>query len=337
MSAYFDNSSVSENSKKPSAHDICGRKIANSMEGKPEECLKTELSIQHVPGDVYIITYPKTGTTVLQYMCHLLRTNCSGDEFEDIHQVCPHTSSAWFIGQDLNAPQTALPRLFKSHRELQQVAPFSNGIKYISTIRDPTQTLISIWNFRKERGTNVCDESLIDFARSRRWMESNNDGSVTNLFENLTTYWKCRTADNFLLLPFEDFVSNREDWLPIIAKFLDVPCTPELVKKVSAMTSKEAMLLNCSKFDESWCKSQRELLKRPHPKILRDSSKVTKGHGEMAKSVMDNCDIHEIQSKLWYEKVEKVTGIKSYEEMRYKLNQFHFPHLYETRHDEKVI
>jgi hypothetical protein len=60
-------------------------------------------------------------------MCHLLRTNCNCDDFEDIHQVCPHTSSAWFIGQDLNQPQSAIPRLFKSHREIQQVAPFENG------------------------------------------------------------------------------------------------------------------------------------------------------------------------------------------------------------------
>jgi len=330
MSAYMNTTGFN------SLHDICGRKMAMKMEGKPDECLMTELSIQHVPGDVYIVTYPKTGTTVLQYMCHLLRTNSNGDNFEDIHQVCPHTSSAWFIGQDLNAPQMAVPRLFKSHREIQQVAPFSRGVKYISTIRDPTQTLISLWNFRKERGTDESNESLLDFAKSRRWCESNNDGSVTNLFENLTTFWKCRTADNFLLLPYEDFVSNREDWLPIIAKFLDVPCTPELIKNVAAMTSREAMLLNCSKFDESWCKSQRDFLKRPHPKIQRDSSKVTKGHS-MTKSVMEDDDVKVVQAHLWYEKVEKVTGIKSYEEMRYKLNQFHFPHLYETAHDEQII
>jgi hypothetical protein len=307
------------------------------MEGKPVECLQTELSIRHVPGDVYIVTYPKTGTTVLQYMCHLLRTNCNGDDFEDIHQVCPHTSSAWFIGQDLNQPQSAIPRLFKSHREIQQVAPFENGVKYISTIRDPTQTLISIWHFRRERGTGNYNENLIDFAKSKSWSDFNNNGSVTNLFENIATFWKCRTTNNFLLLPFEDFVTNREDWLPIIANFLNVPCTPELIKKVADMTSKESMLLNCSKFDESWCRNQREKLHRHHPKIQRDSSKVTTGHAEVSKSAINDVELKQIQTLLWYEKVEKVTGIKCYEEMRYKLNQLHFPHLYETRHDERII
>ena len=34
--------------------------------------------------------------TILQYIVHLIRTDGLGVEFDDIHQVCPHTSSAWY-------------------------------------------------------------------------------------------------------------------------------------------------------------------------------------------------------------------------------------------------
>ncbi len=59
-------------------HDIIEPKNPIGMHGKPHECLETETSIVHEPGDIYIVTYPKTGTTLLQYMCHLLRTNGEG-------------------------------------------------------------------------------------------------------------------------------------------------------------------------------------------------------------------------------------------------------------------
>jgi hypothetical protein len=73
------------------------------MVGKPQECLTVERSIQYKEGDIYIVTFPKTGTTFLQYLCYLIRIKAETEDprhqFEDIHQVCPHTSSAWCVKQ----------------------------------------------------------------------------------------------------------------------------------------------------------------------------------------------------------------------------------------------
>jgi len=305
-------------------HDIIGREAPDHMDSKPLECVEVERGINHREGDIYIVTYPKTGTTILQYMCHLLRTKCEGADFEDIHQVCPHTSSAWFIDQDLNAPQEAPPRLFKSHRKLEQVAPFAKGVKYIATIRDPTRTLMSVWSFRQERGNADPNEAtVIDFAKSKRWTQSNNGSSVTSYFDHIAGFWKCRHASNFLLIPFEDFVECREKWLPLIADFMGVSCNDSLVAKVAFMTSKEEMLKNVSKFDESWCRAQREAKGRPHPKIIKDAAKVTRGHD--ISSVLQDEELKKIQQSLWDAKVAAVTGINNYDEMRRLLCEQHFP------------
>lgn len=355
-------------------HDICGRKRPTSMIGKPDGCIEAEESLQYQEGDIVIVTFPKTGTTLLQYMCHLLRTEGKHNQFEDIHQVCPHTSSAWFIGQDLNMEQIARPRLFKSHRELSQVAAFAKGVKFISTIRDPLATLLSAYSFGKVRQSDREDASALEFALSDKWSKEYNQGSITTIFEHFATFWQCRYCVDFLLLPYEDVISDRSKWLVKIGEFMNVPSTsltPEIISTISDMTSKESMLTQVSKFDESWCKRERERLARPHPIIKNIAAKVTTGHdhllvessssssSSMAQSI--NTSIHPSQSlhvqaanklstnsssnsdgepkpllsvreqlqalndKLWKEKVESVTGIRSYQEMRDRLVLLHFP------------
>ena len=65
--------------------------------------------------DVFIATYPKCGTTLLQQMLHTLRTR--GDmSFDEITEVVPWFESAWDIGIDPGAKQVASPRVFKTHR-----------------------------------------------------------------------------------------------------------------------------------------------------------------------------------------------------------------------------
>lgn len=316
------------------AHDICGRLNPQPMKGKPRECFLTEISLESKPGDTFIVTFPKTGTTFVQYVCHLLNTNCDTD-FEDVHQVCPHLSSAWFIGQDVNAnaptsrqigsyPCT-IPRLFKSHRQLEQVLPFSKGIKYIATIRDPNTTLLSVFSFKKARFQLPADMTLEEYALSDNWSRAFSEGCIQTVFDHYATFWKCRNTKNLLLLPYEDIVSQRAKWIPVIAKFMECPCDDALIQKVSNLTSKDAMLESVSKFDESWCARERERMGRHHPNIVRDAPKVTKGNPELAKDLANNPVILKHQEDLWRTKVEAVTGVSSYEEMRRALEEKYFP------------
>ena len=120
-------------------------------------------------------------------------------------------------------------------------------------------TLISSWQFRKERGQIAEDVSLYDFAMSDSWSVANNRGSINTLFDHLATFFQCREAKNFLLLPFEDFVKDRVKWLPIIANFMEIPYDAALIEKVAYLTSRESMLNDVAKFDESWVGKQREV------------------------------------------------------------------------------
>eukprot|EP01041_Mallomonas_annulata_P005785 gene5785-11686_t len=315
------------------AHDICGHMPPQNMPNKPPECLKTETNIAHRDGDTYIVTFPKTGTTLIQFVCHLLRTGADerATSFDDIHQVCPHTSSAWYIQQDLNAEQIAHPRLFKSHRMLQQIVPHQKNVKYIATIRDPWKTLVSCYEHRRTQGRlsppGVKPPSLLEFSFSPTWLRALNEGSVETIWDHFLTFWKCRNAKNFLLLPFEDFVENKSQWLPIIANFMNVPCSTELIGEIIHLTSLESMLELVNKFDESWVVKMSQEIGRAHPTINSAAAKVTNGHGQMNIEVSeeDKEAITELHNKMWIEKIESKVGISCYDDMRKELRELYFP------------
>ena len=79
-----------------------------------DESIENALSFVPQEGDVFVATHSKAGTTMMQQICHQLRSN--GDiDFEEISVVVPWLEMAHDVGTDLNAPQKYSPRVFKTH------------------------------------------------------------------------------------------------------------------------------------------------------------------------------------------------------------------------------
>ena len=95
------------------------------------------------PGDVIISPYAKCGTTWLQQTFHTLRTG--GDmDFDDISRVVPWIETSRLLEIDLEAPQRADPRGFKSHLAWDEIP---KGARYVVSQREPKDALVSMHRF----------------------------------------------------------------------------------------------------------------------------------------------------------------------------------------------
>lgn len=227
--------------------------------------------------DVFILTAPKTGTTLLQQMCQQLKRPGPEVEFEDIYQVSPFLELAYDLGQDKSGFLESLdrPRVFKTHQRLSAIP---RGGKYICVVRDPEQTALSWYNFllRRESPAVLAHRSVDSFIQDAEWFaEGMRYGA--SLWEYYSEFYMACNLDNVLVLCFEDLIENIGEHLALIGQFIGVPASNlnERVDEMVRCCSKEFMLSHISKFDESW--THRELLRigrAPEPDAFSASPRV---------------------------------------------------------------
>mmetsp|Transcript_22078 Transcript_22078/g.28588 ORF Transcript_22078/g.28588 Transcript_22078/m.28588 type:complete len:337 (-) Transcript_22078:15-1025(-) len=256
--------------------------------------------------DIILVCAPKTGTTWLQQLCHQIRTK-GHMEFQDIYQVSPWIQLAWDLDQTIDTPQVAPPRIFKTHQRLSAV---NKGAKYLCTIRDPVDTLISWYNFLKAHGAPVAVEnSLDDFINNKEYVTENMRFGAS-IWEYYVEFVKCCSLPNVYVLVFEDLVQNIETLIPKIAEFMGVKLSSAEINTVVKLSSKDFMS-KCDAFSESWTYDQLVKVGRcPDPESFCPVSKVSAGHHD----VFSNASLLKLKEK-WDTIVYDQTGIKNYDEM----------------------
>mmetsp|Transcript_9370 Transcript_9370/g.21311 ORF Transcript_9370/g.21311 Transcript_9370/m.21311 type:complete len:329 (+) Transcript_9370:75-1061(+) len=257
------------------------------------------------PTDVVVITFPKTGTTLLQQTCEQLRTG--GDmSFSEITERQPWLDFAWDCGQDIDAAQVAHPRLFKSH---QLFSAINRGAKCLSMVRDPKAVLLSWFAFQKLKGRPLF-VSLADaneYARAGNFEGANIFG--TNVWDFYVELWEVRHEPNVLALCYETLVKDARSQLPAIARFIGVPAGEDLLQRVEAMTSKAFMLEHQEQFDDHFIMEKGGEMGRA-AKVLEAGSKVTPGH----KDVLTAETLAWLDQN-WKTKVTPRTGLATYEDL----------------------
>src|SRR5207244_10510601 len=165
-----------------------------------EESLRRGISFRPRPMDVLIATYPKCGTTWLQQIVHGLRTRGSMD-FDEITAVVPWIELAFDLGTDLDAPQVAQPRAFKTHLPWTEI-PKSSASGY--ALRDPKDVLVSVYHFhegwRFEPGTIPFGSFAREFFMSRE--------SGRRYWRHVSSWWEPRQRSEVLMMCYEDMKAD---------------------------------------------------------------------------------------------------------------------------------
>ncbi len=248
--------------------------------------------------DVFITSWAKSGTTMMQQMFHQMRTGASGGDmdFDDISRVVPWDDTAFMVDFDMSAPQVAAPRGFKSHREYERLP--ADG-RYVVTLRDPKETFVSYFRFingwHLERDAVGMEEFM------PMWLLGGPGGCdyATHL---LSWYARRHEADS-LVMTYKWAVKNRAEALRRMAALCEVELTPAIEALVLERTTREFMSAHEDRFDDKMVCEVLE--KRCGVAAASDSTKVQKTGSSidaLPQVIADQIDA------LWAERVVPVTG-----------------------------
>ena len=247
------------------------------------------------PGDVFITSWAKSGTTMMQQMFHQLRTG--GDmDFDDISRVTPWEDTAPMLGFDMTAAQKASPRGFKSHREYERLPA---GMRYIVSLRDPKETYVSFFRFMNgwhiEPGTVGLEQFL------PIWMSGGPGGC--DYFTHLLSWYARRQEQDTLLFSYRWAVKNKRAMIERMAAFLGIELTQELADLVDHHTTRSFMVEHMDKFDDVMV--AKALEEKAGVPADSDSTKV-QAQGSDAKAVPEEIAVQ--IDAMWAERVLPVTG-----------------------------
>jgi len=269
-----------------------------------EESIEQGLAFDPEPSDVLISPFAKCGTTWLQQVVHALRTR--GDlDFDDISRVVPWIETALDLGLDLDAPQRAWPRAYKSHLSWDLIP---KGGRYIVAIRDPRDALVSMYRFMEGWFFEPGAFSIAEFAR-KRFLQR--EGGM-DYWTHLASWWRVRDREDVLLLSYDGMRRAPEEMVRRVADFAGIALDDELLELVLAQSSFEFMLAHKERFDDGMMRERSEKVSRLPPG--GDSSKVRRGEVGAHRDELGD-DVAAELLDVWREAIEAEFGFPDFAAM----------------------
>jgi hypothetical protein len=263
----------------------------------PQDWVEGVKSYRPRPTDVIITPFGKCGTTWLQQTFHTLRTR--GDmDFDDISRVVPWIETAKIVGLDIEAPQRAEPRGFKSHLHCEALP---KGAKYVVSFRDPKDAFVSMYRFMEGWFLEPGAVSLEEFAP--HWLQNE------SYFKHLVSWWNVRGEPNVLIFTYEAMTADPEGHIRRLAHFCGLPLDDVLLALTLERTSLAYMLAHKDRFDDAMMRAVSE--DRCNLPAGSDSAKVRKGGVGGHKSELPAEVAAAIDAK-WAEVVTPATGFADY-------------------------
>ncbi len=253
------------------------------------------------PTDIVISPFGKCGTTWLQQTFHTLRTG--GDmDFDDISRVVPWIETTRFVGLDLEAPQRAEPRGFKSHLSYDRIP---KGARYVVAFRDPRDAVVSMFRFMEGWFLEPGAVTAEAFADGR----INDPDEAGGYWRHLISWWEQRDNPNVLLFSYEHMTERPEAHIRRLAAFCGIPLNDDLVALALERSSLPYMLQHKDRFDDLMMRQVSEARCNLPPGS--DAAKVRKGGVGGYRGELPPRTIGAMDAK-WTEVVTPATGFADY-------------------------
>lgn len=189
-------------------------------------------------GDVFVVTYPRSGTTWTEQMVHLLVNNGVQGE-QRITDAVPWLETLPHRPNGMHEFLKTLPqrRLFTSHLPYPLMPRLKDTTaKIVYVARNPKDVAVSTYfhNQSKVGYEGTWDEHFQLFLTK--------DVGFGPYFDHVMPWWEASQHDkNILFLKYEDMKNDHAGNVARIASFLDLHADSQLIDKVVGLSSFKSM------------------------------------------------------------------------------------------------
>ena len=203
--------------------------------------------------DIFIVTYPKSGTTWLQMILYQMTTD--GDmDFEHISKVSPWYESL-LIFPDPKFPKMAPPRLIKSHLPYRKIP--KTPCKYIYVTRDGRDAMVSAYHQIRE----TVDQKLTFPKFFQQFMR----GKIQygSWFKHVYEWRRNARRLDVLHLTFEDLKRDPAAEIRRVADFCGIELDDDRLNRVLERSSFAFMREHETRFGPEFRSASGQFASRP--------------------------------------------------------------------------
>ncbi|CAN7978453.1 unnamed protein product [Ixodes persulcatus] len=178
-----------------------------------EQTIHSALGYKPVPEDVFIVSYPKCGTTWMQHLVYnIFNGRAPPTNLMDVWREMPFLE---LQGAE-SLKEMPRPGAIKTHMPFH-LQPFSTDAKYIYICRNPYDCCVSFFYHTKNIPAYQFQDGTFD-----EFFELFLEGKVDfgDYFDHLLSWYAHRRDHNVFFLTYEDLKKDTRAWVLQIAEFL---------------------------------------------------------------------------------------------------------------------
>lgn len=183
------------------------------------------------PEDTFLVSYPKSGNTWARFLIANLVYPESPVNFANINTLVPDPEAL----SKRRMEQLPSPRILKSHECFHPRYP-----RIIYLVRDPRDVAVSQFHFHRKRKVIGDDYPLESFIK--RFVTADTTPTYGSWGENVGSWLAARSGrPGFLLVRYEDLVSQIGREMARVAEFLNIEAQPGLISQAVERSSADRM------------------------------------------------------------------------------------------------
>lgn len=177
------------------------------------DAVRSAMDYDHQPGDLFLVTYPKCGTTWMQHIVMLILRD--GKPFKDPLEFFLSTPTFEMCGRD-SIDLMPGPGIIKTHFPMDKMKMNSEA-KYIFVARNPKDCCVSLYHHTKNLFYYRFEDGTFE-----EFFELFIEGNVDygDYFDHLLSWYYRRNDPNIYFTTFERLKKNIKEEILNIAKFI---------------------------------------------------------------------------------------------------------------------